>query len=220
MNKLTIELIKSALWSEPIPNEEITPEVYKELREHTIHVLVYDVVEKAIMRDKLQNRWVRDFANQVNSFSIYMNTQKEIHDLLLGEGIIPVVLKGLMAAKYYPEPAYRCLGDIDIFPFSQEQNTVQKVVTLLKENGYEVGEDDGRHIECKKNEMILEIHYFFSTKKTAGDIELDKILNDSTPVESVIEKWPESVFYTFKDEVNGLIFLQHINQHLISGLGF
>lgn len=220
MNSVTLQLIKAALWKAEIPTEEITEKVFQELQEQTISILCFDVLEKCNMGESLRNRWTMDFAKQVSKFAVYIEAQNRLINDLKDLEYIPVILKGLSATQYYPEPAYRAVGDIDFLLFPHTGDDLNQVTALLQAKGYKVGGDNGRHIEFSKNGISFELHRYFSRTTTQGEIELDNIIKNSTAVERTLKKWSQSEFYSFADEVNGVIFLQHINQHLSPGLGF
>lgn len=220
MNCTTLNILKSSFWQKPIPSEEITSEVYQELYDQTISVLVYDVIGHCKVDDTLKMKWTEAFARQVATFVNYLEEQERLVTLLQSKGYTPAILKGLSAAMYYPEPAYRAVGDIDFLPFPRENDGVEKISELLRNSGFIFSEDNNpRHLGFSKNGISYEMHRYFSMKETKGEKEIDELIEGSTVVERCLKGWPEYHFYSFPDEINGLIFLQHINQHLISGLG-
>ena len=68
---------------------------------------------------------------------------------LFKANIIPfVIIKGTAAAVYFPSPASRTYGDIDIY-LSEEHFEFAK--SLLESNGYKYIDDEDRHYEYIKN---------------------------------------------------------------------
>lgn len=220
MKSLSLDILKSALWHLPVPSDPITSEVYQELFDQTVHLLVYDITEQCHMDESLRERWAANYAKQISLFAKYLMEQQELVKLLKDKDVVPVILKGLSAAMYYPEPLYRVIGDIDFMLCPGGEERFAEITALLKEHGFIVSEKKNpRHLCFSKNGFSYEMHRHFSEKASKGEEELDRIINKSTPVEKSANDWPEFHFYSFPDEINGLILIQHINQHLISGLG-
>lgn len=220
MNSNTLKILKSTLWRTSVLTDEITQEVYQELSDQTLSVLVFDTIEQCNMDSDLRNKWMGQYALQLTTFNNYMEEQKRFVSLLEGQGYKPAILKGLSAAMYYPEPVYRAVGDIDFLLYPRDEDTFSKATELWKENGYTFSPDKNpRHLGFSKNGFSYEMHRYFSHRESKGELELDKIIDSSTVVERKLDKWQDYHFYSFPDEINGLIFLQHINQHLISGIG-
>ena len=220
MNSNTLDLLKAAFWNCPVPSDAITEEVFQELSDQAMQMLVYDVIDRCSMEESLRTKWKGLYKKFASVFLLYMEEQVFFVNVLRENGFTPVILKGLSAAMYYPEPMYRALGDIDAFPFPGGEEHFDRLKVLLKEKGYSLSEDiNPRHLAYHKRGLRYEIHRYFSEKATDGEIELDKIIECSTPVERRFEGFPDHHFYSFPDEVNGLIFLQHIHMHISSGLG-
>lgn len=221
MKPVSLDILKGALWSSLDTTSEITDDVYQEFRDHEIDVLVYDVVSKMPMSEELYNKWTRRVVQQDGGFTKYIDEQFKLVRLMEDKGLYPVILKGLSSSLYYPEPSYRIVGDIDCIPFPPGEESFNKTIELLEKNGFQAGSDYSfRHLEYRKNGFYYEIHHYFSRKKGEEEKELDRIIESSNPRKCVLKQWPDYYFYSFSDEINGLILLQHIKQHLGAGLGF
>lgn len=72
----------------------------------------------------------------------YRNYTSELVPILKSKKLTPIILKGLVCAKYYPIPNRRPLGDLDLFLFDDEQ-----------ECAYNKGNDIARNLALK-----VEIH--------------------------------------------------------------
>lgn len=220
MNSNTLDLLKAAFWNCPVPSDAITEEVFQELSDQAVLLMVYDVLNRCNMEESLRRKWDVSYRKQMFAFLVYMEAQEQFVNLFRENGFTPVVLKGLSAAWYYHNPMLRAIGDIDVIPFPGGEEQCDKLKEILQAKGYIFSEDTiPRHISCHKRGMKYEIHRFFSEKAADGEIELDKIIECSTPVEKRFTEFPDHHFYSFPDEVNGLIFLQHIHMHISSGLG-
>lgn len=220
MNSLTLNILKSSLWHRPSTSETITSEIYRELSEQTVQVLAYDTVEQCQIDDALLKRWTSDYARQISVFTKYLEEQERLVKLLKEKGTVPVIVKGLSAAMYYPEPSYRAVGDIDFLLCPGGEKRFAEMTDYLNGKGFVLSEhSNSRHLGLSKNGFSYEMHRYFSEKSSKGEEELDRLIADSTPVEQELKNWTDYHFYSFPDEINGLVFLQHINQHLISGIG-
>jgi len=163
--------------------------------------------------------------NKKEAMSIFMGNMKLYQDILKEQdrldkilsdkGIKYAVLKGTAAAQYYPHPEYRTYGDIDIII---ERDRFEEARAIFISEGYKLIEDfdeSGRHVEIMSPSGIeIEAHIRFSF----GDNEiqknnLDRIISDSL---SNIEDNKTSIL---PDSANGITLIEHINQHLYSGLG-
>lgn len=72
------------------------------------------------------------------------------------EGIPFVTIKGFASARYYPAPALRGMGDVDLYVPSERYN---EAADRLCHAGYvRVKEDHDRHEVFKKNGIVTELH--------------------------------------------------------------
>ena len=141
--------------------------------------------------------------------------QKRLHQVL---GSIPyLVLKGLAAAIYYPDPLRRALGDIDILV--RPEDYAGACHTLLSA-GYKTRdsiEGDSRHTRFRMNGITIELHRRYAMLNSSREEALlDGWIFDAEPVEGKIE---DLTFPMLPPLLNGLALLTHINQHLEDGLG-
>ena len=202
--KLILELIRYALWGGETP-PAADEAAYEELKAHTIHTLPGPALSRIRMDEKLRAEWKKALIEQLLHREWYLNAQKK-----LGELCFPyVILKGTVAAQYYPYPEYRILGDIDLMV--REEDFVQ-VCNWMISHGYpETADEDGgiRHRSFSVQDVVVEIHRYFSK------------LNDPEKAEAldaiILEGFNDS--HILGDDANGLVLLEHISQHLESGLG-
>lgn len=142
----------------------------------------------------------------------YLQMRKTVRDLtvLLAESdTVPVILKGISAASYYPEPFYRPFGDVD-FLVRGEKNA-DEVQDILVSHGFTAEEENSiepkRHISLEKDGISYELHRYYSPGKTESDLALDRIISEAEPVRN-------ADFHTFGDNISGLILLSHLSQHI------
>lgn len=127
------------------------------------------------------------------------------------------MLKGSCAAIYYPEPFRRTLGDIDILVppehFADAYHAMEKA-------GYTTNDlldDNARHVHFTRNHLLVELHRRYAVLQTQEHEKLlDRWLYQALPVEGIIGKY---CFPMPDEQLNGLVLLSHINQHLEEGLG-
>ena len=145
--------------------------------------------------------------------------QQKLLSLLRKAGIHSVVLKGLAAAMYYPDPMLRSLGDID---FIVAHEDFSKTYTMMAANGYSTSdpqEGHDRHVHFYKDGITIELHRNYAALNTrAAEEMLDGWIFDAIPqaVTGVAGEWS---FPALPEPLNGLTLLAHINQHLEEGLG-
>ncbi len=130
-----------------------------------------------------------------------------------------VVLKGLAAAVYYPEPLRRALGDIDIIVRPEDFPTAYQA---LQSSGYSTADPldgAGRHVHFKKNEITIELHRTYASLNTKAQEELlDTWIYEGIP-NAVTGLVQGHRFPMLPEPLNGLTLLAHISQHLEDGLG-
>lgn len=152
------------------------------------------------------------FALNIYTYSSLVKKQKQILDAFKAKNIPVVVVKGTSAAKYYPKPQLRTMGDIDLLVTPEDYENA--VVCLLSigcvETTGDAEEKRGRHRSFHYNGVSIELHHYFSlvSDKDKADA-LDSILFDAISPNST----------ELPDVENGLVLLSHIRQHLEDGLG-
>lgn len=190
-------------------------QLFDEAQKQTVATTVYSFLKSnSFLDNKQEGYWLKNLTPKV------ANTQKvfKLHadvGRLFNENNIPYcVLKGVAAAKYYPDPYARSMGDMDVLIKMQD---VDKATKLLVNQGFIKGETDlknGKHIVFKKNTKTVELHF-----KVPG---LPK--NDVRPL---VEKMFEDIFEKSlnyetgyglikvpSDFHHGIILLLHSYQHL------
>ena len=141
--------------------------------------------------------------------------QQELGKVL--DGIPYLVIKGSCASIYYPEPLRRTLGDIDILV---KPEYFTEAYRALEQAGYDTEdplEGNDRHMNFERNGLTIELHRRYAVLQTkAQEAILDGWLYEATPVIGTIGKYS---FPMPENQLNGLVLLAHINQHLEEGLG-
>ena len=161
--------------------------------------------------ESLKIKWKEVVYSNIYSFSHLKKTQEQVLGVLQFHEIPVVVLKGTSAAKYYPKPQLRTMGDIDLLVKPNDYKFAAECLLnagcIEKTTDAELG--FGRHRSFLYNDTIIELHVFFSflSDKEKSDT-LDKLLYDAICDNQ-----------NLPDDENGLVLLAHIGRHLEYGLG-
>lgn len=201
-----LNLLISAIWDLSVPEKEISDDMYQELRYHAIATLFASKLNEYKMSESLRSKWRNHILQAIAYYTNYMHVQNAL------EITVPyVILKGTSAAQYYKYPMLRSMGDIDIITNHNDYKSAcemllcsdYKEILNHPETEYE------RHRLFSKNGIIVEIHSYFS------------MLNDPKKAEFFDNQIICNINSThvLPDEINGLVLLEHINQHMEEGLG-
>lgn len=214
-------LLRSALWSEE--NYPFTCEadvdwnlVNQELKEQTIHYLPIDILSRVDLANYLH--YLQQGGGALQNWYTLMQEQQRIYTLFQKEGIPFVVLKGAAADCYYPNPYYRCMGDIDILVKPEDFDQAAK---CIEDSGYIICDcENKRHNEYKHNGVMIELHRRFSfLKDKETDLWMDNMIFAAIDHAQIVSLDGFS-FPILPPLENGLVLLAHINQHMEKGLGF
>ncbi len=199
-----LRVVRKALWG----NETAVAdrEIYEEMTAHAIAALPAPVLSDLDLPEDLLAEWKKTVLRQVIRYNAYLNVQQN-----LALTMPYVILKGTAAAQYYPHPEYRTMGDIDVITRHEDYEAacVQLLADGYVEVTNQIDRERKRHREFYKNGFSVEIHLFFAS------------MNDPVKAERfenyIIANINET--HTLPHLINGLVLLEHINQHLEEGLG-
>ena len=199
-----LSIIKSSLWntSADIADEHI----YNEMKKHALIALPANILSTIEMPIELRQKWEQDILRQISYYCNYMYIQNS-----LPVTVPYVILKGTSAAQYYPYPKFRTMGDVDIITKRDDYDCACKQLLdfgFIELTG-NAERDRGRHRSFKKSKYIVEVHAFFSSM---NDVNKAQFFDDL-----VIDNINDS--HVLPDMINGLVLIEHINQHMEEGLG-
>ena len=195
------ELIKISLWNNGDSGLSVSEEDYNEMKMHAIIALPAGRLSNLKLTNELKSKWRKDILLQMSNYIQYTQMQS-----VLPISVPYTVLKGSSAAQYYPYPEYRAMGDIDIMTRREDFDTAYR---QLLNNGYRIVKEENREIGFVKNHIVVELHrQFASLNNTDYAKHLDDLI-----IENI------NPTHVLPDFVNGLVLLEHINQHLENGLG-
>ena len=198
-----------------IPGEQYSV-LHERLKSHTLALLPAALLNSAEMPEALRQQWQKELFTQKLRFGQYLIHQEAVLRLFSQAGIPCVVLKGTVSASYYPEPAYRAMGDIDLLVRPRD---CQSAVRLLKENGFRSsGYRDAIEQGFRKGYVPLELHIGICPEGQYADTINTLLLNHFAEMES--KELYDFVFPCMTEMCNGLVLLEHMHHHLRDHLGF
>ena len=219
MDTSFFSLISYFLFGGDIPKIYDWEGVYTLFKEHAILPLAGTknrINDFNDIPENILNDWKKAIQDGISSFFYTRYAGKKLTEMLIKNGVTPVIIKGAAAGKYYPEPAFRTYGDIDFFIKGDKDE--ETVAEFLVSNGFsdENRDDDfyrSRHIQLRKNNIEFELHKRFSSQLDKSDYLLDEMLKKAVP-----EKQDD--FYCYDDVMNGIILLEHLKHHMLDlGVG-
>ncbi len=199
-----LRLIRASLWGAELGMAG--QKEYDEMKQQALQTLPADIIAFLDLPEDIFHSWKNDIR-----WSVINNTRYQYEQSRIPISVPYVILKGTAAAQYYPHPEYRTMGDIDIMTGRDDYDTACEI---LLQNGYEEltnnhQEEFGRHRSYAKNGIVIEVHAFFAL---LNDPEQAKYMDDLI----VANINPSHIL---PDLINGLVLLEHINQHFEEGLG-
>ncbi len=199
-----LDVLKLALWGRGEARADW--DVYGELQAHAVQNLAAPVLEKLSLPPELLERWRRRSILQGAYYEAYTDAERT-----LPLTVPYVILKGSSAARYYPRPELRALGDIDLMTRPGDYEAACRELT---ENGYteitgEEMRERARHRGFWRGGIQVEVHVMFASMGDPRKAErFDRLIVSGINPSHVLP-----------DPVNGLTLIEHISQHLQSGLG-
>lgn len=208
--QVLLQAIQKSIWGADIvlPSDTDWKSVLKEAEDQAVLGLVIGAAPEDVRAE-----WNGKASAVTATFIRILHYQEQLYGLFRANGIPMVILKGMAAAMYYPNPSQRSMGDIDFLVHIED---IERAKALLSENGYEV-EDDPRHIRhmhVYKDGILFELHRQFSGEVV--DVER-YVIEGMTAIET--GRVLGSEFPMLPKLANGLVLLGHMVQHLRSGLG-
>ena len=208
--QLLLGAIRKSIWNTDIvfPADTDWSAVLKEAGNQAVLGIVIGTAPK-----EFQKEWINRASGVTARFVRILNYQEQVYQLLSGENIPMVILKGTAAAIYYTNPSQRTMGDID---FLVPEDQFDRAAQVLQESGFEVEVDPhySRHIDVKINGVLFEMHRYFSD----GDVDIERFIKDDVTNPEIKQLYGVS-FPMLPKLANGMVLLGHIVHHMRSGLG-
>ena len=215
IDQTVFQLVKASLFTNENVESSDWKSVFSEMKAQTIAALPGEWLKSHSIPEK--ERWTHYCLIQQAKWVRVMHGQDQLLKLLDQHGIPCVVLKGAAAAMAYPYPMLRTMGDVD---FLVKRCDFDRTEALLEENGYELSHVKfplSHHYEYSKGGIVFELH-----KRVSGVDESNERL--ISLLESGIDRREYKELYGYRfpvlpSELNGLVFILHVNHHIREGLG-
>lgn len=191
--------------------------VFRELAAQTVAAVPAEEIKSQPLSREQMKQYSLYVAQHVILWNRILHQQQILTKALCREGIVSAVLKGAAAAVYYPKPEYRCMGDIDLIVLPEDFDRAREI--LKHEGCVLLDANNERHESFEKDGVHIELHHYFSTlheEERARYLD-QRILEGLRRVE--YRKLGGYTFPKLPAVENGLVLLQHMCQHLESGLG-
>lgn len=211
-------LLRSSLWGQarfpfsPDPNTDWAG-IWKELRSQAVHLLPVELIAQADPGNS--TAYFHAAAINTQKWFYLMEEQQRLCGILQDANIPCAVLKGATVDQYYPQPANRGMGDIDLLVHPQDFETALALLISPDTRS----KDEGRHTMFKSNGIRVELHRAFA--KT-GNVKMDRLL-DATLLQALPRAQIRSIdgfsFPALPEAENGLVLLAHLNSHMDGTLG-
>ena len=194
-----MEIIKLSLWGNG--TAVVDRDTYEEMKQQTIATLPSYCLASLDIVPELRKEWKSYIIHQM-FYIMQCNSEQDA----LPISVPYVILKGTSAAMYYPHPDCRMMGDIDIMTRREDLDTACQE---LMEHGYRVEKYLNREISMVRDQVTVELHRRFATLNDPDKAKYldDLIINNITPS------------HVLPDIVNGLVLLEHLDQHMEGGIG-
>lgn len=202
---------------------------YRLAAEQGVMVMAWDglqqVIEKCNIPRSLKISWGMSVQSNEQTYEHHCKTVAELTELYKGHGIGTVQLKGVGLSTYYPIPAHREGGDIDIYTYSNnlqvrsDQEANRLADELMLERGIKVDTRSHKHSTFRFNGISVENHKtFLSVQINPVAVPMDKLLHNL--LEPVPTALSGGKFYiqTPPPAFNALFLSFHAAQHF--GYGF
>lgn len=193
--KILFALLRMALHGQPVTDidwkvvtEQEWKEVYVVAAEQGVMALAWDglqlVMGLCALPCSLKITWGLAVQAYEERYERYCRTAAELSAFYQEQGIGMVQLKGVGFSTYYPVPAHREGGDIDIYTYSldKERRTDEEANELADElmrvQGIEVETDYFKHSSFYFQGIPIENHkYFIATENYMIAVPMNKLLH-------------------------------------------
>ena len=191
--------------------------IIEESNAHSITGLLYPALKKydnsKLDADVLNSLKKSTFISAVQQSKHIKETAK-ILELFNKNNIPVIVLKGLVIRNYYPMPDLRTMCDSDVIIHKED---LEKVRTLLLNEGFREEEDAGHHIAFFKFGFNLEVHWTLAneTFRKGQECFQEHIWKDARKIQV---DGVDTLALSLEDQA--LHFCAHMASHMaISGFG-
>ena len=173
---------------------------------------------KTYIPKEIYERWKTSAMSVLSSDFAVEQSQVELIQLLRKGEYPYVILKGMAASAYYPNPELRALGDVDFLIDPTKQAEIEE---LLLQSGYKKSHGDHpNHVVFRKPKAHLEMHFEVSGVPYGWQGDEVRAFLKNTVFEPRVREQNGEEFCAPTDVMHGLILLLHMQHHMLGeGLG-
>lgn len=192
--------------------------IVKEAIAQAVPLVTFDAVAiyKQHIPEDVYSRWKNIAAGVLRKDFMVAQSQADLIELLNNKYPY-IILKGMAAGAYYPNPELRALGDVDFLINPAQQEEIEEI---LIQAGYQKSHGDHpNHVVFRRPGAHLEMHfevagvpYGWQGEEVRAFLK-DAVFNPQKCVQDMGE------FNTPSDINHGLILLLHMQHHML-GEGF
>ena len=193
-------------------------EIAKESIAQAVPLVTFDAatIYKQYIPDDIYTHWKNVVARVLRSDFIVMQSQVDLIELL-SDKYPYIILKGMAAGAYYPNPEMRALGDVDFLIDPTQQAEIEEI---LLQAGYKKSHGDHpNHVVFRKPGAHLEMHFevagvpYGCRGEAVREFLKDAVFEPQKRMHDMGE------FSAPNDMYHGLILLLHMQHHML-GEGF
>ena len=158
-------------------------------------------------------------------YARYCRTIQELSAFYAEHGIVTVQMKGVGLSSYYPVPAHREGGDIDIFTFSADKSKMTDAEAnrladeLMIQQGIEVELHSYKHSNFYYKGIPIENHKFFlNVEHYPVAVQVNEMLKQCLQPQATKLLEGECNILTPSSAFNTLFLAFHASQHYGSGI--
>ena len=173
---------------------------------------------KKYIPDDIYARWKNTAMSILQSDFDVIQSQVDLIEILDKHGFSYIILKGMAAGAYYPNPELRALGDVD---FLIDPSTQEQVEQALLKNGYQKSHGDHpNHVVFRKPKAHLEMHFEVAGVPYGWQGDAVRVFLKNAVFEPQKRVHDMGDFHVPSDLCHGLILLLHMQHHMLGeGLG-
>ncbi len=190
--------------------------LYKEAKAQAVIPLVLETADAmGILPEVEKNRWVRTAMSYVCQNEQLLAEQRAVLSLLEENHVPCAILKGSSSAMWYPDPALRVMGDIDLLVAPENQ---LPAVKLLQGRGYGEVENVNHpcHLTVSKGRLCVEVHKEPNGMFINRDSGIAEYLQDFF-ADGVAKRQHLNGLPVLSDEHQAVVLLMHKLEHFLAG---
>jgi len=220
-----LELMKLTVKGEQLlslPGESLNwKEIWKEACGQAVRIIFCDTLGP--VQEELTSQFPELEHCMTEAFSLLgknirvETSQRELVEVLDQVACPYVILKGLSAAAYYPDPSQRQLGDVD---FMVPEQYMPEIAEKMQKKGYTCDwTEHNYHHELHKGDLEIEMHIEIAGMPSGPDRKIVEEYMSSIYDKSQVCENGSDHFRMPGDGHHAVVLLLHM-QHHVEGYGF